>query len=284
MIIKKNIADVRETIRQWRRQGDYIALVPTMGYFHAGHCALMRSAHEMPARVAVSLFVNPTQFGPNEDLAVYPRDFEGDCQKAREAGVDLLFCPEVAEMYGGGEQTVVTVGRLSEGLCGAGRPGHFQGVTTVVAKLLNIFAPDVAVFGEKDFQQLTIIKRMVADLRSSVQIVGHQTVREADGLALSSRNIYLSAEDRQAALVLFHALRAIQSKVASVSGVLRATDLIAIGKRMIAAEPRCECEYFSIVDEQTLQVREDVAAGIGCRALGAIRVGHRVRLIDNMPL
>jgi pantoate--beta-alanine ligase len=269
-------------ISRWRRQGDRIGLVPTMGYYHAGHCALMDRARELADRVVVSLFVNPTQFGPSEDFAVYPRDLDGDCDKARDREVDLLFCPDVDAIYGPEDQTIVEVGSLSQGLCGAGRPGHFRGVTTVVTKLFNIIAPDCAVFGEKDFQQLAVVKRLVADLHLPVQIVGHPTVREEDGLAMSSRNVYLSEDERRAALVLYRALRTVQQEVQRAGFEKPAAELREIGRKMIAVEPLCSVEYFTIIDEVTLQERDQVDSG--CRVIGAMQVGGRVRLIDNLAL
>ncbi len=282
MIVASSIAQTRDTLQRWRNQGDRIGLVPTMGYYHAGHCALMDRARQLADRVVVSLFVNPTQFGPAEDFADYPRDMDGDCDKARASGVDLLFCPNVDAMYVPGDQTVVEVGALSQGLCGAGRPGHFRGVTTVVTKLFHIIGPDCAVFGEKDFQQLAVVKRLVADLHLPLEIVGHPTVREVDGLAMSSRNFYLSADERRAALVLYRALQAVQEEVRRVGRGAPTEKLRRIGRRMIDAEPLCSVEYFTIVDEETLQERDRVEPG--CRAVGAMLVGGRVRLIDNLAI
>jgi pantoate--beta-alanine ligase len=282
VIVEPSIAGARAVINRWRRQGERIGLVPTMGYYHAGHCALMNRARELADRVIVSLFVNPTQFGPSEDFGAYPRDLDGDCRKARANGVDLLFCPEVAEMYAPGNQTIVEVGALSQGLCGAGRPGHFRGVTTVVTTLFNIVQPDCAVFGEKDFQQLAVIKRMVTDLRLPLQIIGHPTVREPDGLAMSSRNAYLSTEERVAAPVLYRALESMQQAVGRTGGDRPVAELRDIGRKMIEAEPFCSVEYLTIVDQETLQDCERL--GPGARAVGAMLVGGRVRLIDNLAL
>ncbi len=282
MIVEPTVAGTRSVIAQWRASGYRISLVPTMGYFHAGHRALMAKAREAAERVVVSLFVNPTQFGPQEDFAAYPRDSDGDRAQAAASGVDLLFCPDVAEMYGNNDQTVVSVERLSQGLCGDGRPGHFRGVATVVTKLLHIIQPDSAVFGEKDFQQLTIIRQLVRDLHVPVTIIGHPTVREPDGLAMSSRNAYLSAEERRAALVLYRALVAAKKAVADAPQQITGAELQSIGKRMIAAQPLCELEYFTVVAEDTLEQCHAITPG--CRAIGAIRVGSRVRLIDNLSL
>lgn len=282
MIVEESLARTRDYIRQWRRDGSRIGLVPTMGYFHAGHCALMKKARERADRVVVSLFVNPTQFGPTEDFSQYPRDMEGDCEKARQSGVDLLFCPRADEMYDRQDQTAVTVNELTKGLCGASRPGHFRGVTTVVSKLFNIVQPDFAVFGEKDYQQLAVIKRMVADLHIPVQVIGHPTVREPDGLAMSSRNVYLSEPERQAALVLHKALQTVRQEASRPDGSRRTAELVAIGSQMIASEPLCRLDYFSVVDGSSLQEYEEITAG--ARALGAMIVGSRVRLIDNLEL
>ncbi|MBE0583047.1 MAG: pantoate--beta-alanine ligase [Desulfofustis sp.] len=282
MIVEPSITRTRDVINRWRRQGERIGLVPTMGYYHAGHYALMKRARELADRVIVSLFVNPTQFGPSEDFGAYPRDLDGDCRKARDNGVDLLFCPEIAEMYGPGNQTIVEVGVLSQGLCGAGRPGHFRGVTTVVTKLFNIIQPDCAVFGEKDFQQLAVIRRMVTDLRLPVQIIGHPTVREPDGLAMSSRNAYLSIAERAAAPVLYRALEAMHQAAGAAGGDCLVAELREIGRKMIAAEPLCAIEYLTIVDQETLQ--ECDRLGPGSRTVGAMLVGGRVRLIDNLAL
>lgn len=282
MIVEESLARTRDYIRQWRREGCRIGLVPTMGYFHAGHCALMKKARERADRVVVSLFVNPTQFGPTEDFSQYPRDMEGDCEKARQSGVDLLFCPRADEMYDRQDQTAVTVSELTKGLCGASRPGHFRGVTTVVSKLFNIVQPDFAVFGEKDYQQLAVIKRMVADLHIPVQVIGHPTVREPDGLAMSSRNVYLSAPERQAALILHKALQTVRQEASRPDGPRRTDELVAIGRQLIATEPLCRLDYFSVVDGSSLQEHEEITAG--ARALGAMVVGGRVRLIDNLEL
>jgi pantoate--beta-alanine ligase len=202
------VAGVRERVRLWRREGQRIAFVPTMGNLHAGHISLIEAARRHGNRFISSIFVNPMQFGPNEDFAHYPRTPHNDEKMLSEAGCDLMFMPDVAEVYPNGLEhgTRVEVPDLSKILCGQFRPGHFEGVSTVVAKLFNIVAPDVAVFGEKDFQQLAVIRRMVADLCIPVEIVGAPTVREADGLAMSSRNQYLTADERQLAPKLYQAL------------------------------------------------------------------------------
>ena len=202
MIIAKTVSEVREQVKTWKREGLTIGLVPTMGYLHEGHASLVRAADAQCDRVVASVFVNPTQFGPGEDLASYPRDFDHDCALLKECGADMVFHPEPEDMYAPDFCTWVDMDVLTEELCGKSRPIHFRGVCTVVTKLLNIAAPDKAFFGQKDAQQLAVIKRMVRDLNMDVEIVGCPIVREEDGLARSSRNTYLSAEERKAALIL----------------------------------------------------------------------------------
>ncbi|TCL71614.1 pantoate--beta-alanine ligase [Hydrogenispora ethanolica] len=273
----RSIAALQEEIREARRRGESVGFVPTMGYFHEGHLSLMRRARRENGLVVVSLFVNSLQFGPNEDFAKYPRDLDRDAQMAEGTGVDLLFHPEAAEMYPEGFQTTVTVGELTEGLCGASRPGHFQGVATVVLKLFHIVQPDRAYFGEKDAQQLRVIRRMARDLNLGLAVVGCPIVREPDGLALSSRNIFLAPAERQAALVLYRTLQ-------------RAGELLAAGERdstalrrelftVLDGEPLAELDYLAIVDSDTLQPRQPLAGTI-LVAL-AVRIG-KTRLIDNL--
>ncbi len=206
MRVIDTVAEMQQQANQWRREGLVIGFVPTMGYLHQGHLELMRCAKGKSDRVVVSIFVNPTQFAPGEDFERYPRDLERDMGLMRAVGVDAVFAPTVADMYPEGYQTYVEVGEVTRPLCGAKRPGHFRGVTTVVAKLFHIVKPHVAVFGEKDYQQLLTIRRMVRDLAMDVEIVGHPIVREPDGLAMSSRNVYLSEEERREALLLSQAL------------------------------------------------------------------------------
>jgi pantoate--beta-alanine ligase len=213
--VVRDPSDMRARVEDLRRDGRTIAVVPTMGALHEGHLELLRSARKRADIVILTIFVNPTQFGPNEDLAKYPRDEAGDLAKARTCGIDLAFCPEASAMYPAGAQTFVEVRELQQPMCGASRPGHFAGVTTIVAKLFNITKPHLAVFGEKDYQQLTIIRRMVRDLDFAIEIVGVPIVRERDGLALSSRNAYLSAEGRQIALGLSRGLAAAEALVKS---------------------------------------------------------------------
>lgn len=207
MIISQRIFEIRKVLRKQRENNKEIALVPTMGYLHQGHLTLVKEAKQSGAFVVMSIFVNPLQFGPNEDFARYPRDIERDAKLAEDAGVDLLFNPEVTEMYPEQNLTYVEVGELGDCLCGASRPGHFRGVTTVVSKLFHIVQPDCAYFGQKDFQQYLIIKRMVQDLNFPIEVIAVPIVREEDGLALSSRNVYLSAEQRREALVLNQSLK-----------------------------------------------------------------------------
>lgn len=282
MIIARSIKEAREISATWRRASQSVGLVPTMGYFHDGHLALMKRAGELADRVVVSLFVNPTQFGPEEDLAVYPSDFSGDCGKAEKLGVDLLFCPDLKTMYRNNHRTEVKVGEITEGLCGADRPGHFTGVATVVGKLFNIVRPDYACFGEKDFQQLTVIRQLVDDLDFNISVVGVPIVREPDGLAMSSRNAYLSGSEREAAQVLYQALSMIRRQALQPGGDRDSRVLIEQATGLIRTRNECEVDYLAIVDETNLAVLPAVAGK--CRVLGAIRVNRRIRLIDNMAL
>ena len=256
--------------------GDSIALVPTMGYFHEGHLSLMRQARKLAKRVVVSLFVNPIQFGPQEDLSRYPRDFDRDAALAEQEGVDVLFAPAVAAMYPEGSQTRVAVAGLTGGLCGGSRPGHFEGVTTVVAKLFHLVKPRFAVFGQKDFQQLAVIRRMTADLNWDIEIVGHPIVREADGLAMSSRNVYLSAGERQSALGLSRAIRHARQRVRE--GLADAAVLLREVREILTATPGIAVEYVECVDEKTLAPAARLAPGVVLAM--AARVGT-TRLIDN---
>jgi len=279
MEIVSGLAQMRQISQDWRTQGQRIALVPTMGYFHDGHLSLMRYGREAAAKLVVSLFVNPAQFGPHEDLATYPRDLERDAGLARKVGVDVLYTPEPAAMYPPGYQTYVTVEELSRGLCGASRPGHFRGVATVVLKLLNQVQPDVAVFGEKDYQQLQVIRRLVADLNVPVEIVGRPIVREADGLAMSSRNTYLSPEERAAALCLFRALKA--ARELALSGAKSRESILEAVKGIITATPHTDIDYLALVHPETLQEVNTIEKE-ACLAL-AVKVG-KTRLIDNTLL
>ena len=258
--------------------GKMIGFVPTMGFFHEGHRALMRRAGELADQVVVSLFVNPTQFGPQEDLAAYPRDFDRDQELAASVGVDVIFAPEPEDMYPTGFNTIVNVGGdLTDRLCGASRPRHFAGVATVVSKLFNIVRPDLAVFGEKDFQQLAVIRRMTEDLNLGVEIIGHPIIREADGLALSSRNTYLQEAEREAALSLSRALVMARTMVAD--GERDVERLAAVLRKSILSFPGTELDYVSFVDQFTLQpvveVDKDTVLAL------AVKINGKVRLIDN---
>ena len=263
--------------REKARAGKSIGLVPTMGYFHQGHLSLMRRAAELSDLVVVSLFVNPTQFGPNEDLDRYPRDFERDVSLAGKEGVVVVFAPTPDLMYPQGFQTEVCVRNLANHLCGLSRPGHFAGVTTVVSKLFHIVVPDLAVFGEKDFQQLAIIRRMVRDLNIGVRIVGQPIVREADGLAMSSRNANLNPANRAAALSLSTALHLAREQ--AVLGQTSTAELGRLLKAHFQAHAGTEIDYISFVDcdslEQVATVNEQTVLAL------AIRIDGKVRLIDN---
>jgi pantoate--beta-alanine ligase len=279
MEIINNPARMRQMAQDWRSQGNKIALVPTMGYFHEGHLSLMRYGREAAAKLVVSLFVNPTQFGPNEDLARYPRDLERDAGMAREVGVDALSTPPAEAMYPPDYQTFVTVEGLSRGLCGASRPGHFRGVATVVLKLLNQVQPHLAIFGEKDYQQLQVIRRLAGDLDVPVEIVGRPIVREADGLAMSSRNTYLSPEERASALCLFRAIKAARELV--LSGAKSRESILEAVRGMITATPHTDIDYLALVHPDTLQEVETIEDK--ARLALAVRVG-KTRLIDNTLL
>lgn len=266
---------------EWRRQGLKIALVPTMGCLHAGHVSLMRKAATCADRIVVTIFVNPIQFGPNEDFASYPRQLELDCRLAEQEGVHLVFCPEANDMYGPSFQTKVSIGQLSQGMCGADRPGHFDGVATVVLKLFHLTRPDVAVFGEKDFQQLAILRRMTADLNLDIDIVGCPIVREPDGLAMSSRNKYLQGESRSQALCLVNAIRAARRLVAEARTPVAAAAVIA-QTREIIARAGGKLDYAVVIDQDSLQ-DESVVSKNSVLAL-AVKIGGKVRLIDNARL
>lgn len=265
--------------REQKRSGARIGFVPTMGFLHEGHLQLVDAAKAHSDRVVLSIFVNPTQFGPGEDLDRYPRDLERDLRLAAERGVDLCFTPSVEAIYPEGDQTSVVVTELTRGLCGPFRPGHFRGVTTVVAKLFNLVDPDVAVFGEKDFQQLRILERMVRDLKFPLEILAVPTHREADGLAMSSRNVYLSPEDRQEALRIIQGLRRAQQALAA--GELRASVLQQVARDTMTAGGRLQVEYLEVVDAQDLKPVERVVKP--ARILTAVYL-NQTRLIDNVPL
>jgi pantoate--beta-alanine ligase len=260
------------------RRGE-IALVPTMGYLHEGHASLMVEARKRAKTVVVSIFVNPTQFGVNEDLDSYPRDMERDKRVALEAGVDVIFAPKASDMYPEGYQSYVNVEQLTTHLCGASRPGHFRGVTSVVAKLFNIVAPKLALFGKKDFQQLAVIKRMVRDLNFDVEIAGMPIVRESDGLAMSSRNAKLDPAQRESALCLSRALTA--ARAAFRGGERSAAALYRTAVVVIQSESKAELDYLEFRDPDSLEPQEEVDEAT-LLAL-AVRIGQ-VRLIDNCIL
>lgn len=259
-----------------RSEGKKIAFVPTMGYFHEGHVELMRQAKKMADSVVVSIYVNPTQFGPKEDLSRYPRDFERDAIMAKEVGVDVIFYPSNKEMYPEGYQTYVNVEEVTNNLCGLSRPGHFRGVTTVCAKLFNIVKPHIAVFGKKDYQQYVTIKRMVADLNMDLEIIGLPTVREADGLAMSSRNIYLNESERPSALSLIASLRLAQKLYDQ--GERSAEKIISEARKLIQNAPYTDIDYIKICDTDTMKDIENIEKS----ALVALAVKvSKTRLIDN---
>jgi pantoate--beta-alanine ligase len=279
MKLVHSIAEMRALCRAARSRGARLGLVPTMGALHEGHLSLVKSAREKSDMVAASIFVNPTQFGPNEDFAKYPRTLESDCALLEREGVELLFAPAVEEMYPQGTVTWVVVEGLSDRLCGKSRPGHFRGVTTVVAKLFHIVEPDVAFFGQKDAAQFANIRRMVLDLNMPVAIEVCPIVRQSDGLAISSRNAYLSPQERRSALVLYRSLMRV--KELFEGGERNPTGLISAAKREFASEPAVRLDYIEVVDPETL---EPVAA-VTQRTLVAVAafVGQ-TRLIDNIVL
>ena len=279
MKVCRTIDEMRAASRAARREGKSLALVPTMGTLHEGHLSLVRAAKAQCDLVAASIFVNPLQFGPNEDLAKYPRTFDRDRELFAQEAVDFIFAPSVEEMYPAGAVTYVSVEGLSDKLCGRSRPGHFRGVTTVVAKLFNIVEPDRAFFGQKDAAQSTIIRRMVRDLNIPVQIVVCPIVREPDGLAMSSRNAYLDAQQRKSALVLYRSLMAVQQRFDRGDRKVRA--LIEAGKQAFAQEPSVRLDYFEIVDPETLDPVDDLSRPT-LVAVAAF-VG-KARLIDNILL
>jgi pantoate--beta-alanine ligase len=277
MLVLKTIAETRSACACIRAEGKTLGLVPTMGALHEGHLSLVRAAQASCGAVAVSIFVNPTQFGPKEDFSAYPRSLEQDCWVLEAAGVDLVFAPSAEEMYPPGASTFVEVMGLSERLDGASRPGHFRGVATVVAKLLNIFTPEHAFFGQKDAAQVAVLRKMVRDLRFPVQLDVCPTVREPDGLALSSRNRNLSGEQRRQALILSRALMAVQQWIQS--GERDVGKLLEAARVVLAEEPAVRVDYCRIVDAETLEDVQEVRQGD--LAVVAAYVGS-TRLIDNV--
>ncbi len=278
MQLIREIDALRSALATLRSEGGRIALVPTMGALHAGHMALVGEAKRHADHVAVSIFVNPTQFGPNEDLSSYPRREASDARMLEEAGVDILWAPDAAIMYPEGHATTVSVSGVSEGLCGAFRPGHFDGVATIVAKLFNQVRPDVALFGEKDYQQLAVIRRMTRDLDLPVEVVGVPTQRDADGLALSSRNIYLTEEERVSARALPRALGEAAQAIRDGESI---EDALATARDKLAEAGFDPIDYVEFRDADTLESVSKLSTP--ARILAAARLG-KTRLIDNLPV
>ena len=276
MIISGSVQETREVIGNWKKRGFSVGLVPTMGYLHPGHISLIERARKENDMVVVSIFVNPIQFGPNEDLDKYPRDMAHDREVCEKAGAELIFAPEPSEMYPSENLVFVDIKELGNGLCGAKRPGHFRGVCTVVSKLFNIVLPDRAYFGEKDAQQLAIIRRMVKDLNFGTEIVSCPIVREPDGLAMSSRNLYLSPEERKAALSLSRSLSAAKELLRKgEKDAVKIREAIVAG---ISSEPLVKIDYAEIVDSADLSPVEKIEKPV--LAAAAVYFG-KTRLIDN---
>lgn len=273
----RTVGDLRDRVAAWRKAGERVALVPTMGAVHEGHLSLVALAKSKADRAVVSIFVNPIQFGPREDFKSYPRDEAGDLAKLSKAGADLVFTPDTEEMYPHGFSTQVRVGDLTEDLCGAARPNHFDGVATVVAKLLLQCAPDIAIFGEKDYQQLLVIKRLVRDLNIPVEIVGAPIVREQDGLALSSRNVYLSPSERKTAPLLYQTIAEVAADLAKGRGCDDA--VVAARFKLDAAGFRVD--YVAVRDPDTLKPLSGPVKR--ARVLAAAYLG-KTRLLDNVPV
>lgn len=276
MQIVTTIDEVRKQVKEWRKQGLTIGFVPTMGYLHEGHGSLMKRAKEQCDKVVASIFVNPMQFGVNEDLDSYPRDLQADAKLCESIGVDLIFHPEVEEMYADGFCSFVDMNGLTKELCGKSRPIHFRGVCTVVSKLFNIVTPDKAFFGQKDAQQLAVIRRMVKDLNMDIEIVGCPIIREADGLAKSSRNTYLNQEERKAALILSQTIFMGQQMVKD--GVTDTKELVEAMKENISKEPLAKIDYVEAVNMDTIE-KIDKIEGTVLVAM-AVYIG-KTRLIDN---
>lgn len=279
MKVVKTIAEVREQVKAWKAEGLRVGLVPTMGFLHEGHQSLIRKAVEENDRVVVSDFVNPTQFGPKEDLASYPRDIERDAKLCEEAGADLIFHPEPAEMYAPDYCTFVDMDGLTKGLCGKTRPTHFRGVCSVVAKLFNIVTPDSAYFGQKDAQQLAVIRRMVRDLNFDIRIVACPIIREEDGLAKSSRNTYLNAEERAAAVVLSRALN--KGKALIESGEQSAAKVKDVIMEELCKEPLAKVDYVEVVDADSIEAIKELNGNVLVAI--AVYIG-KTRLIDNIMI
>ena len=279
MIIAKTIEEARECVWQWKAEGLTIGLCPTMGYLHEGHLSLMKASKADNDRTVASVFVNPMQFGPTEDLAKYPRNFERDCAMLEAEDVDMVFAPEASEMYSDDFCTFVDMSVVSETLCGKSRPVMFRGVCTVLTKLINIIYPNKMYMGKKDGQQLAVVQRMVRDLNFNLEVIGCPTVREDDGLAKSSRNKYLSEDERKAARVLSRALRIAQEAIAA--GQTNSSAIIAMIKTKILTEPLAEIDYVEVVDGLSMQPKEQISEG-DLVAI-AVRIGT-TRLIDNFTV
>jgi len=273
----RTVADLRAHVAPWCKAGESIALVATMGALHAGHLSLVTLAKSKADRVVVSIFVNPIQFGPREDFNTYPRDEAGDIEKLRAAGADLVFAPNTAEMYPAGFSTKVSIGDLTEDLCGANRPNHFDGVATVVTKLLLQCAPDMAIFGEKDYQQLLVIKHLVRDLNVPVEVLGGDIVREKDGLALSSRNAYLSPAERKTAPLLHQTISEVAAALARGEGA----DAACVAGRFKLEAAGFRVDYIAVRDPDTLKPLSGPVKH--ARVLAAAYLG-KTRLIDNVPV
>lgn len=277
MKIIESISELKAETRPFKKECKTVGFVPTMGYLHEGHISLVKSSRQDNDITIMSIFVNPMQFGPNEDFEKYPRDIQTDAKKAEEAGVDILFIPGVNEMYPDGYNTYVEVSGITEKLCGKSRPGHFKGVCTVVLKLFNIVEPDRAYFGQKDAQQAAVIRRMVKDLNSTVQIITCPIVRESDGLAMSSRNVYLSKEEREAALILSRSLN--EAADMASKGEVRRDRLMDYLIDRISSEKLADIDYVEILDAETLELKETLKG----RMLFAVAVRFgKTRLIDNV--
>ena len=275
--IVKTVDEVRQYVNKWRKDGDTIGLVPTMGYLHSGHQSLIKKSVEDNDRTVVSVFVNPIQFGPNEDLEAYPRDINRDAVLCETTGADLIFNPEPEEMYKDGFVSFVDMNGLTNHLCGLSRPVHFRGVCTVCNKLFNIVGPDRAYFGQKDAQQLAVIKRMVKDLNMPLQIVGCPIVRENDGLAMSSRNTYMNVEERNAALILSKSI--FMGKELVEKGERNAAVVKEKMTEMLESEPMAEVEYVEVVNNLTMESVDEISGDILVAI--AVKINNKVRLIDN---
>lgn len=284
MIVANTIKDVRAEVAKWRREGLTVGLVPTMGALHEGHASLVTEAGRQCDKVVASVFVNPTQFAENEDLDAYPRDFERDCEILESKGCDMVFHPGVSEIYPEGFATYVELqSDMTKQLCGKSRPEHFRGVCTVVSKLFNIVTPDKAFFGEKDAQQLAVIKRMARDMSFGLEVVGCPTIREEDGLAKSSRNVYLSEAEREAARIIYKSIKSAQQFIMehAQEGFVYEKEITDLITGIISSEPMAEIDYVDAVDGMTLMPKEKISEG----DLVAIAVNFgKTRLIDNFTV